>query len=76
VKPSAPDRDALVCRGGCTWMATALFGRPGNNPYCHHRALELARGGLRERVERTAPAPGLPFDRAAWTLVVEPLPPR
>lgn len=57
-------------------MATALFGRPGNNPYCHHRALELARGGLRERVERTAPAPGLPFDRAAWTLVVEPLPPR
>ena len=60
-----------VCRSGCTWMATALFGRPGNNPYCHHRALEMARMGKRERITRTAEAPGLPFDRAAWSLSVE-----
>jgi radical SAM protein with 4Fe4S-binding SPASM domain len=60
-----------VCRGGCTWMATALFGRPGNNPYCHHRVLEMARAGKRERVLRTTPAPGRPFDRAAWALLIE-----
>src|ERR1044071_3898551 len=29
---------ADVCRGGCTWLSHSLFGRPGNNPYCHHRA--------------------------------------
>jgi radical SAM protein with 4Fe4S-binding SPASM domain len=60
-----------VCRGGCTWMSTALFGRPGNNPYCHHRALEVARAGKRERVVKTGEAPGLPFDRAAFAIVVE-----
>jgi len=59
------------CRGGCTWMTTALFGRPGNNPYCHHRAIEMKRIGKRERVVLTAEARGLPFDRAEWTLVVE-----
>ncbi len=61
------------CGAGCTWMTTALFGRPGNNPYCHHRALELEKRGVRERVERIAEAPGLPFDRAAWRLVEEPI---
>jgi len=60
-----------VCRGGCTWMATALFGKPGNNPYCHHRALEMSRQGKRERVVRVAPAEGMPFDRASWALVDE-----
>ncbi len=60
-----------VCRGGCTWMATALFGKPGNNPYCHHRALEMQRVGKRERVIRIQEAEGLPFDRGAWALEVE-----
>ncbi len=41
---------AEECRGGCTWMAVSVSGEPGNNPYCHHRALELARDGHRERV--------------------------
>ena len=41
---------ADVCRGGCTWMTDSLFGRRGNNPYCHHRVLKLAERGLRERV--------------------------
>ena len=29
---------ADTCRAGCTWTADGLFGRPGNNPYCHHLA--------------------------------------
>ena len=41
---------ASICRGGCTSTAIALTGRAGNNPYCHHRALELAREGKRERL--------------------------
>ena len=63
-----------VCRGGCTWMATALFGKPGNNPYCHHRALEMHRIGKRERVVRAAPAEGFPFDRAAWEIELDEIP--
>lgn len=61
-----------VCKAGCTWMSTSLFGRPGNNPYCHHRALEMQRAGKHERVVRVAEAPGRPFDHGAWELVVEP----
>ena len=59
------------CHGGCTWMATSLFGRPGNNPYCHHRTLELARRGQRERVECVGEAPGTPFDHARFQIVLE-----
>lgn len=61
------------CAAGCTWMTTALFGRPGNNPYCHHRALEMQKKGVVERVERITEADGRPFDRAEWRLVEEPL---
>lgn len=61
------------CRAGCTWMASSLFGRPGNNPYCHHRALELARQGLRERVRLRQRAPGSPFDHGHWELLIEPV---
>jgi radical SAM protein with 4Fe4S-binding SPASM domain len=61
------------CRGGCTWTAFSLFSWAGNNPYCHHRVLELSRRGLRERVEREAPPPGQPFDVAKFRLIVEPL---
>jgi radical SAM protein with 4Fe4S-binding SPASM domain len=59
------------CRAGCTWMTTALFGLPGNNPYCHHRALEMNRIGKRERVVLAEDAPGLPLDHGRWTIVVE-----
>ncbi len=62
---------ASECRAGCTWMATALFDKPGNNPYCHHRAIEMQQAGKRERVVRVTEAPGLPFDRARWELVLE-----
>ena len=59
------------CRAGCTWTAHSLFGKPGNNPYCHHRALEMQRAGKRERLVPTAPAPGVPFDRGDFELIVE-----
>ena len=64
---------ADVCRGGCTWTSTVLFGRPGNNPYCHYRALELEKQGLRERVVKTKEAPGTPFDQGAFDLITEPI---
>ncbi|MBX3191734.1 MAG: radical SAM protein [Labilithrix sp.] len=62
---------ADTCRAGCSWTSHVLFGKPGNNPYCHHRAIELAREGKRERLVRTAPAPGKPFDFGAFEIVLE-----
>lgn len=66
---------ADVCRAGCTWTSYVLFGKAGNNPYCHHRALERQREGKRERVERVDEAPGLPFDHGAFRLILEDVPP-
>ncbi|HEV2741193.1 MAG TPA: radical SAM protein [Candidatus Elarobacter sp.] len=62
---------ASVCRGGCTWMSHSLFDRPGDNPYCHHRALELQRQGLRESVRQVQAAPGLSFDHGVFEIAVE-----
>ena len=42
---------AQRCRAGCTWTSHVLFGRPGNNPFCHSRALSLAEAGLVEKIE-------------------------
>jgi radical SAM protein with 4Fe4S-binding SPASM domain len=64
---------ADVCRGGCSWTTTVLLGKPGNNPYCHHRALELQKLGLRERVEKIKDAPGTPFDQGLFQLIEEPI---
>ncbi len=64
---------ADVCRGGCSWTTTVMFGKPGNNPYCHHRVLELEKEGLRERVEKVKDAPGTPFDQGLFRLVEEPI---
>ncbi|GMU56177.1 MAG: radical SAM/SPASM domain-containing protein [Candidatus Xenobia bacterium] len=64
---------ARVCRGGCSWTAHVFFDRRGNNPYCHHRALQLASKGIRERVYRTVAAQGKPFDNGLFELVEEPL---
>lgn len=63
-----------ACKAGCTWTGHVLFGKRGNNPYCHHRALELLREGRRERIELARPAPGLPFDHAEYRLIEEPFP--
>ena len=65
---------ADVCKGGCTWTAESLLGRWGNNPMCHHRALELERQGLRERLVQVERAPGAPFDHGRFELIVEPAP--
>jgi radical SAM protein with 4Fe4S-binding SPASM domain len=65
---------ADVCKGGCTWTGEALFGKPGNNPMCHHRALEFERIGKRERLVQVEAAPGVPFDQGRFEVIVEDLP--
>ncbi|HEY4105704.1 MAG TPA: radical SAM protein [Polyangiaceae bacterium] len=62
---------AEECVAGCTWTSHVFFGRPGNNPYCHHRALEMQRNGKRERLVQTAMASGSPFDYSHFEIVVE-----
>ena len=50
-----------------------FFGKAGNNPYCHHRALYHSKKGLRERLRRVDAAPGEPFDHGAFELTLEEL---
>ncbi len=64
---------AELCRGGCTWTAHVFFGRAGNNPYCHHRALVQARRGVRERLVQVETAGGEPFDHGRFAVVEESL---
>jgi radical SAM protein with 4Fe4S-binding SPASM domain len=59
------------CQGGCTWTAHSLFGRRGNNPFCHHRALELLWEGRRERVVLVDQGSGAPFEHGRFDLVEE-----
>jgi len=63
---------AETCMGGCTFTAHGLFGRPGNNPYCHYRVKTLAEEGLRERLVPKQRAPGEPFDGGLFEIVLEP----
>lgn len=60
-----------TCRAGCSWTSHVLFGKPGNNPFCHHRALELLGEGKRERLVRTQAADGKPFDYGKFEIVLE-----
>jgi len=62
---------ADICKAGCTWTTSVLFGRAGNNPYCHHRVLELSKQGLRERIAQVEKAPGVPFDHGRFELILE-----
>lgn len=64
---------AQVCMGGCTFTAHAIFDRPGNNPFCHYRASQLAKQGLRERLVPMKKAVGRPFDNGRFDVVTEPL---
>lgn len=65
---------AEVCIGGCSWTAHSLLGKRGNNPYCYHRALELAKLGQRERIVRQVKlAPGRSFDYGRFEIVRETL---
>ncbi len=56
------------CMAGCNWTTHVFFGRTGNNPFCHHRALEMQRAGKRERVVRVSAASGEPFDHGIFEI--------
>jgi radical SAM protein with 4Fe4S-binding SPASM domain len=64
---------AATCLGGCGFTSHALFGKQGNNPYCHFRALSFAKQGQRERLVAGAAASGEPMDHGLFELVVEAL---
>jgi radical SAM protein with 4Fe4S-binding SPASM domain len=66
-------RHGETCGGGCSWTADALFGRPGNNPYCHHRVLSLAAEGVRERLVRAEAASPEPFATGRFDIIREPV---
>jgi radical SAM protein with 4Fe4S-binding SPASM domain len=63
---------AETCMAGCTAAAEPLLGRPGNNPFCHHRALMMDRQGLRERIEQVRGAAGGGFDNGLFRVIREP----
>ncbi len=65
---------AEECMSGCTWTSFVTLGKPGNNPFCHHRALEFERAGKRERIVKVSDAEGQPFDHGIFTIVVEDAP--
>ena len=66
---------AEECMAGCTWTSFVTLGRAGNNPFCHHRAIEMARDGKRERIVKATEAPGEPFDHGTFEIVVESIEP-
>lgn len=63
---------ADTCKAGCAWTSHSLLGRPGNNPYCIHRAMDLEKQGIQERVVKVENASGLPFDHGRFEIVREP----
>ena len=63
------------CKGGCLWTSSTLLGKTGNNPYCHHRALEHLAQGKRERLTLVQRAEGRVRDTARFELTVEDAPP-
>jgi radical SAM protein with 4Fe4S-binding SPASM domain len=65
---------AEACLAGCSWTTHVLFGKTGNNPFCHHRALELLAEGKRERLVRTQAPEGTPFDFGRFEIIEEPWP--
>ena len=62
---------AEAFRGGCTWTSHSLLGKPGNNPYCHYRALELDKQGLRERIVKVRDAAPDSFAVGEFNLITE-----
>jgi radical SAM protein with 4Fe4S-binding SPASM domain len=62
------------CKAGCIWTSNTILGRYGNNPYCHHRAIEMLARGERERLVRVRQAPGKVRDCALFVLETEPAP--
>jgi radical SAM protein with 4Fe4S-binding SPASM domain len=64
---------AADCRGGCSWMAHCTLGKRGNNPFCYHRAVELKKRGIRERLVPVERAPNQPYDFGRFEIVEEPI---
>ena len=62
---------AETCMSGCTAANEPALGRPGNNPFCHHRAIEMDRMDMRERIEPVAAAQGIPFDNGLFRIIRE-----
>ena len=62
------------CKGGCLWTAATLLGKVGNNPYCHHRALEILARGQRERMVLVRAAEGRIRDTPCFALELEDAP--
>jgi len=62
---------AEICRAGCSWTAHSLTGTTGDNPYCHYRAVQLDRHGVRERVEMDRPATLRPFGTGRFRVIAE-----
>jgi radical SAM protein with 4Fe4S-binding SPASM domain len=62
---------ATICRGGCTWTAHSLAGKPGDNPFCHFRVLKLLQYGYRERVVRVLEADKQPFSIGRFEVILE-----
>ena len=56
---------------GCTATAEPIMGRPGNNPFCHHRALEMDRMEQRERLEPVFRAGTGAFDFGNFRIIRE-----
>ena len=55
---------------GCTWTSFVTLGKPGNNPFCHHRAIEMparasASASCASRPRRE------PFDHGTFEIVEE-----
>jgi radical SAM protein with 4Fe4S-binding SPASM domain len=65
---------AEECKGGCIWTASTVLGRRGNNPYCHHRAMEMLSRGKRERLRLVKAAEGLVRDKAEFDISEEDAP--
>ncbi|MCB9635857.1 MAG: radical SAM protein [Sandaracinus sp.] len=63
---------AETCQGGCSFTAHSVLGKPGDNPYCYHRARVFRRQGLRERLVPTEAADGRPFDHGLFRVEREP----
>lgn len=64
---------ADTCKGGCSFTAHTLLGRRGNNPLCYHRAVQLKREGIRERLVQVQRAEGERYDFGRFEIVEEPV---
>ncbi len=64
---------AKECRAGCNFTAHCTLGRRGNMPFCYHRATQMARKGVRERLVSVERPAGDPYDFGRFEIVEEPI---